>query len=63
MNNSKKWYMSKTLWWNAVAFGIAVIAAFGYEGTLPDDWVPFVVPVVAVINGLLRIITEKKLTA
>ncbi len=62
MNGNKKWYKSKTLWFNAVAFGLTVLAAFGYEGTLPEDWAPFVVPVVALINGLLRIISEKRLT-
>ncbi len=62
MNNSKRFWQSRTLWFNAIAFGLTVLAAFGYEGTLPEDWAPFVVPVVALINGLLRIITEKRLT-
>jgi len=63
MNGSKKWYMSRTLWFNVVAFVVAVLAAFGYEGALPDGWVPFVVPVVTIINTLLRLVTNKKLTA
>ncbi len=62
MNGTKKWYMSKTLAFNIVAFIVAVLASFGYEGTLPDAWVPFVVPAVTIINLILRLITEKRLT-
>lgn len=62
MNGTKKWYLSKTLWFNVAAFIAAALAAFGYEGTLPDNWVPFVVPAVAIINAILRLITNKQLT-
>ena len=63
MNGTKKWYLSKTLAFNVAAFVAAVLASFGYTGTLPDDWMTFVVPVVTIINALLRLITDKRLTA
>ena len=62
MNGTKKWYLSKTLWFNVAAFVAAVLASFGYTGALPDDWLPFVVPALAIINAILRLITNKKLT-
>ena len=63
LNNSKKWYASKTLWFNVAAFVVAVLASFGYSGTLPDDWAPFIVPIVTIINIILRLTTNKKLAA
>lgn len=58
----KKWYASKTLWVNVFLFIAAVAANFGFVGDLPADWQTFVLPVVAVINVLLRLITKVPVT-
>ena len=55
----KKWYASKTFWFNAFAFVVAVLSAFGYTGELGGDLGLFVLPVVALINIALRFITNK----
>lgn len=66
MNGTKKWYKSKTLWLNAVAFAVAVVGPVlvgeGYTGAVPAGWAVFVPAVAALLNGLLRLVTEKKLT-
>lgn len=55
----KKWYESKTLWFNVIAFVIAVLENYGYTGVLPDEWLQFVPLVVIVVNFLLRLITKQ----
>ena len=55
----KKWYASKTLWFNALAFIVAVAAQFGYESELSADLQAFVLPVVFLINLVLRFITKE----
>jgi len=61
MTVTKKWYASKTLWFNLLALVVAIAAAFGYTGELPVSWGVFVPGIVAVINILLRLVTNKTL--
>jgi len=59
----KKWYQSKTLWFNAVAFilavGIPVLGQFGFTGELSPELGIFVVPVIALVNLVLRFLTKE----
>ena len=55
----KKWYLSKTLWFNLVALVIAVLANYGYVGELPEDWQVFVAPIIALVNFVLRLLTKE----
>ena len=55
----KKWYESKTLWFNAVALIVTVLTAFGYTGELPAEWAVFVPAIVAAVNMILRWVTNK----
>ena len=57
--NAKNWYESKTLWFNILALGVAVAANFGFSGELPAEWGIFVPVVVAVINMILRLVTNQ----
>jgi len=60
--NVKKWYASKTFWFNVLALVVAVAANFGFTGELPAEWGVFVPAVVIVINLLLRLFfTQSKL--
>jgi hypothetical protein len=59
----KKWYQSKTVWFNTLAFVVAVAASFGFDGSLPMNLEVFVVPAVTVINLILRGVTTKKIVA
>lgn len=62
MIDEKKFYQSRTFWFNVVAFIVAVLANFGYTGELSGDLGQFVLPVVFMINLILRFVTNKKLT-
>jgi len=55
----KKWYASKTLWFNIAALIFAVLGNFGYTGNLPAEWALFVPAIVAIVNMVLRLITNK----
>ena len=55
---AKKWYASKTLWFNLLALVVAVLANYGYESALPTDWELFVPAIVLVVNFGLRLLTK-----
>ena len=57
----KSWYTSKTVWFNALAFVVAVAAAFGFTGEVTADLEQYIVPVVAAINVGLRFVTNQGL--
>lgn len=59
MNDTKSWYLSKTLWVNIIA-GIATVStAFGLDlGLDPDKQVALVGGIMAVANIVLRLITS-----
>jgi len=57
--NSKKWYQSKTFWFNILALIVAIAAGFGYTGKLPVEWAVFVPAIVALINLILRFATKQ----
>ena len=56
---TKDFWKSKTLWFNVLAFVVAVTGAFGYTGELPGEAAVFVPAVIAVINFLLRFVTKQ----
>lgn len=57
--SEKKFYQSKTFWFNVLAFVVAVAANFGYTGELAPEAQQFVLPAVFVINIVLRFITNQ----
>jgi len=59
---AKKWYESKTLWFNVLALVVAVAANYGYTGELPSEWGLFVPVIVIIINLILRLVTKQPLT-
>lgn len=46
--------INKTIAFNVVALIVAVLAAYGYTGELPETWTAFVVPIVTLINLILK---------
>ncbi len=54
----KRARFSKTIWFNAVAFILAVLVAVlegqGFTGELPAEWALFVLPIVTGVNLILR---------
>ena len=61
--DTKKFWQSKTLWLNIVAFIILVASQMGFViPEVPADWMPFVAPVVVMLNFLLRLITKQAVT-
>ena len=59
----KKWYASKTIWFNALAFilavGIPVLGQYGYTGEVPAAWSVFIIPAIALVNLVLRFLTKE----
>ena len=61
--DAKKWYLSKTFWFNGVALVVMVLGAFGYTGEVPQEWGVYVPAIVALVNLVLRsFFTEQPLT-
>jgi len=58
----KNWYESKTVWFNVLAFLVAVIgpilSQYGYTGDVPTELAVFVPAAIAAINLILRKITN-----
>jgi hypothetical protein len=59
----KKWYTSKTFWFNILALVVAVASSFGFAEFVPDaEIVSIAAGIVAVINLVLRLwFTDTKL--
>lgn len=55
----KKLYQSKTIVFNVIAFIVAVAIQFGLDLELSSDFQAFVLPVVFLINLVLRYITKE----
>jgi hypothetical protein len=64
MGNLYKWFLnSKTLWFNLLAFAVAVASNFGFAGFTPDAHLAeYITVAVAVINIILRLVTTQPLT-
>lgn len=59
----KKWYTSKTVWFNLIALVVAVANYFGYKDFPPDpNTGAYALTIIAVINLILRAVTDKKIT-
>ena len=58
----KKFYKSKTFWFNILALLVAVVSAFGYTGELSPELAVFVPALIAIINIILRFLTNKGIT-
>lgn len=60
---SKKWYESKTVWFNVVALIVAVAQYFGYKDFPPDPNIgAYALTIVTLANLILRAVTSKKVT-
>lgn len=61
--DSKKWYMSKTLWFNILALIVAAAQHYGYADFTPDpNTGAYAIAFVTAINALLRLVTKKPVT-
>ncbi len=55
----KPWYVSKTLWINALAILAAVTGAFGIDLDLtPETQAALVGGIMAIVNIILRLVTK-----
>ena len=59
----KKFYASKTFWFNTIAFvlavGLPILGQFGYTGEVPAAWGVFVIPAIALVNLVLSFVTKE----
>ena len=60
---SKKWYTSRTLWVNIVAFIATITGIFGLDlGLDPETQATFVAAIMSVVNIVLRFDTKTAIT-
>lgn len=61
--NSKKWYLSKTLWFNVLFLAVGIASAFGYNEFSPDaEMESYVLVAVTIVNLVLRLVTKTAVT-
>ncbi|CAB4123345.1 hypothetical protein UFOVP40_23 [uncultured Caudovirales phage] len=65
MNDSKPWYLSKTLWFNIICAALAALESNTgiLQPFLPVNFYSALAVGLPVVNGVLRVITTKGLTA
>jgi len=52
-------WLSKTIYFNVLAFIVAIAVVFGYQGELPPEWEKWVTVVIAIVNLALRFWTKQ----
>lgn len=52
---TKKWYQSKTLWFNTIVFIVGFLSLPEFTSVLPESFLPIVVLVGAASNYILRV--------
>jgi len=57
--DAKKWYLSKTFWFNIIALVVMVLGAYGYTGEVPEEWGVLVPAILALVNLILRYFTKR----
>lgn len=65
MNETKPWYLSKTLWFNAICAALAALEANTgiLQPFLPVNFYSALAVSLPIVNAVLRVITTKGLTA
>ena len=57
---SKRWYLSKTLWANLLAGGAVIATVFGLDlGLTPESQAEIVAGVLVIANLILRLVTKQ----
>ena len=56
---TKKWYFSKTIWFNIISGAVAIFALPEFISVLPAVVLPYVALLNAIGNTVLRFITDK----
>jgi hypothetical protein len=51
----KSIFASKTMWLNAIAFVLLVLALPQFISVVPAAWIPYIALITAVLNGILRL--------
>lgn len=59
MENTKAWWLSKTIWVNLVALVGSLVMSYGLD---PAKWAEISTVTLAVINLALRMVTKEELT-
>jgi len=50
----KKWYASKTLWFNVITFVLGVLAMTEFNDIAPTNWAKYLLLITAIGNLILR---------
>lgn len=54
--NPKKWWMSKTLWFNGLSIIVLVVDHLSGQNVIPKE---AAVSIIGVVNMILRVVTNK----
>jgi hypothetical protein len=59
----KKFFLSKTFWFNLLALAVAVASGFGFSMFEPDAFIiEYAAAIITVVNIVLRFISKTKIT-
>jgi len=58
MEQTKQWWMSKTIWTNLIAFAGSVVLALGFDA---ENWAEIAAVCLAVVNIGLRLGTRNRI--
>ena len=50
----KKWYQSKTNWFNFLVFVVAVLGIISKQEFIPQEYIPYIAALIAMINVGIR---------
>ena len=56
---AKSIFASKTFWANVIVIVASVVGSPELAGIIPAAWMPFIAPVLGVLNIALRMVTDK----
>lgn len=59
VTTTKPWYQSKTIWLNVIAVAVFVVTGLGAMPGIDPSWAPWFGFAVAVLNFVLRMITNQ----
>lgn len=59
MTSSKRWYQSRTIWFNLISFIVSLSTALSASPEVKESWIPILLTIQLVGNYLLRLDTRQ----
>ena len=58
----KPWYQSKTMWFNLITIAVTVAGSPELAAFIPASWLPAIASGIALVNLILRTVTNTAVT-